>query len=632
MVGSSTLPYPNMNLTPRQREAVETDAAEVLVIAGAGSGKTRVLTERVAHLLCDCGASPSELMVLTFTRKAAGEMKSRLFAALQRRGWDDPERECRGMLIGTFHAVAFDMLRSHGDKLGYSPEHLTVIEPADRDMLIKQVARDLGYLKGDTWGTGLSMKKVLTFVEKSYVTGHAVTPENELEFRCSKVFSEYCARLFSLNALDFGHILLQCKYLLGSTDVVQAYCTRIKHVLVDEIQDANTIQHYGFLDFFPQPATFFAVGDRRQSIYRFRGARPDLMTEKHPAATVIDLQDCFRCGADIVAAANSLIAVNADPLAKPMISATGRDGAVELRAGRSADIADTVKWCHHMAGFQWESIAVLARTHRTLKRLDEVFEDTKIPHYRVGGGLEICDTDEFRLLHAALRLSVNPRDNLAFLRLAPQFGLCASEYSAVRARAAKDGIGDFAAMGVLGLLKNELAKLVAGPDPREEDPRLSLYVRQLASAMPHLRLAASDWWVEYCIGMDVPEALRWFALRDVQDDVPEKQDVVTLLTVHAAKGLEWPCVIIVGLNEKEFPCGPAVRDPDEMEEERRLCYVGITRGAERVTLHWRRAVDQAKPRPGGRKVIIKAPSRFLKECGLFGKDSNGNDHGNKHSL
>ncbi len=628
-----------MNLTDAQQKAVHTESSGVLVIAGAGSGKTRVLTERIAYLLTEKGVSPSELMVLTFTNRAAAEMTERLFASLSAHGWSDPQKECRNMLIGTFHAVAFQMLRQDGDKLGYNVHSLTVIEPADADLLLEQCATDLGYYRGGTWRGGVTLKALRTFLEGLYTTGelprdksHALagpvarkTPDQSL----TQIVTEYRSRLFSLNALDFGHILLQCGNLLRKEKKVrQHYDERIKHVLVDEIQDANAIQHYGFLDFFWEPhQTFFAVGDVRQSIYGFRGSRPDLMTKIHLGATTIYLAECFRCGDHIVGAANDLIAKTGEFYAAPMIGATGRPGSVDLCHGRSADIAGLVAGLHK-EGYAWRDIAVMARKHRALRRLAGVFADFKLPHRRVGARLDLCNTDEFRLLHAALRLCVNDRDNLAFLRIAPALGLSATDYAEVRRCAAEAGISHYCAYDFTAADWFEQSERDANPlwnaievISKEEWP-IETAVDVLQDCLGDYGrsgtldaatiVAACEFWLP-CMSMSVSAALRWFALRDAQDDLPD-DDVVTLCTVHAAKGLEWPACIVVDLNERDFPGVKSAKSTEELEEERRVCYVALTRTKERLLLHYRRAEDQAAPK--GRSAI-KPPSRFLTECGAM---------------
>lgn len=591
-------------LTESQIRAIETESRDVLVIAGAGSGKTEVLTRRVVKLL-DHGASACDCMVLTFTRKAAQEMRGRIVEALGN------EREVHGMLLGTFHSIALEILRANGDKLGYNTKSLTVIEPVDADLLLKQICEELQYLRGGTWTRGLSGKKVKASLERYYATGEYAFDSQDFE----RIHAEYKCRLHGMNALDFGSLLSECqRLLLDHPDVRKAWQGRVKHVLVDELQDANGIQHYGFLDLFAPPASFFAVGDRRQSIYAFRGSRPDLMTERHPNAELIDLQECWRCDADIVEAANRLIAHNQDPLAKPLVSMTGLEGVAWDKCGRSVDIADAVMGEHDRieirdhddsdviaTGFHWSEIAVLARKHKTLKHLAEVFEESRIPYHRVGAKFDVCDSEEFRALHAMLRLLVNPRDDMAFLRIRKLLGFTDQEYAELRALAAERGQSHFETYDPCETLSIGATTLDAAIEIAFE--RLNL-----EDASVYAIIAA--YWYE-CPTTTLTEALRWHALRDSQDDLPD-DDVVTLCTVHAAKGLEWPVVFIAEMNEGNFPSSQSRKNPEELLEERRVMYVACTRAKNRLVFHWRRAEDQflrGKQKPA-------APSRFLAECGV----------------
>lgn len=256
-----------MNLTDRQRSAVEATEREVLVIAGAGSGKTRVLTERVRWLL-DHGASPSDLLVLTFTRAAAGELRDRLEGV-----------DTAGILLGTFHSIALTILRSDGDKLGYDVDTLTVVDPDDADLLLKQVCQDLGYLDGKTWRQGLSWKAVAKCREAFY-SGTWARSGDTLDVRETNIIACYHMRLHDLNSLDFGLILTECHKLLESfPDVLERWRGRIKHVLVDECQDSSRLE-FSLYDMFCPPAHLFMVGDLRQTLYRFRGAAPELVIER----------------------------------------------------------------------------------------------------------------------------------------------------------------------------------------------------------------------------------------------------------------------------------------------------------------------------------------------------------------
>jgi DNA helicase-2/ATP-dependent DNA helicase PcrA len=632
-----------MKLTEPQRRATETKSRETLVIAGAGSGKTRVLVSRVHHLLTQRGASPSDLLILTFTRKAAGELVARLKEQL------GDGADLRGMMVGTFHSIAFQILRGDGAKLGYDPKQLTVCTPDDADLLLMQMCSERDLVSGsvkngkDTlrWKQGLSWKKVKAYLEHRYTNSHVPDWLNEpgKTDGTNNVLSElvltYWHRLYQMNVLDFGSILRECHRLLDEhPDVLARWRNRIKHVLVDELQDEDAVQ-YRLHRYFSETATFLGVGDRRQPIYGFRGADPNLMSTQHPNAEVIQLRECFRCGDQIVKAANGLIAHNEDPMCEAMIGATGREGKVSTMAGRSDDILCYVENVLRDE-YDWSGIAILARNHKTLRRLEEICNERRIPCHRVGAVFDVCSTDEFKLIHAALRLCVNPRDDLAFLRLKTVLGLSDAAYSDCRGKAIADGTSHFVAYmdawdGKLApvasairdstTLFNTLHNLVCaiGDDaPFPGDVSDQYYGAQFF------------WWFNFTGGTEIAEALRWFALRDSQDDLAEG-DKLTLMTVHAAKGLEWPVVIVANCNDGDFPSAQSLRTPklrkgqkledparrlERITEERRVFYVACTRAIKRLVYHWRRREDQWQG-DETHKPKWKPPSRFLAESGIL---------------
>lgn len=612
-----------MNLTDAQLKAVTTGAGDVLVIAGAGSGKTRVLVERIVHLVQARGVSPSSIMCLTFTRRAAGEMRARLLRRLLEVAGDGVapsivERDLSRMMMGTFHSVAFRILRQHGEHIGYTSP--TVVEADDADALLMDVCATLGFVRGRAWRNGLSARQVERARESYYTTSKA--PEGH----CGLILGEYRSRLFQMQLLDFGSILLEVKRLFERHPwVLQKYHEQIKHVLVDESQDSDEVQ-YNLHDLFAPPACFFAVGDRRQSIYGFRGARPDLMRQRHPDAELIDLRECFRSGPALVESANRLIAHNGDALAQPMISATEWTTSVEAFPGRSTDVVRAIIEIRSN-GYAWHDIAVLARRHATLGRIEQAIIEHNahsqeyVPFHRVGASFDVCSTDPFRLLLAAMRLTANPADNLAFIRLLPETGLTPEQYAAIWKVCAASDKSLWASMiawcegdppaGILSAIHDVLCK--TDDSPGDSVP---VVARQLAAAFSHASrfdAAVAFWDTSYdrwgLQSCSVVDALRYLSLRDAQDDLP-RGDVVTLATIHAAKGLEWPCVILTNCMEGELPSSQAQRESDGVKEERRVMYVAMTRAREALRLHWRRPCDQFVDRKP------QAVSRFIGEAGV----------------
>lgn len=562
-------------LTAAQSRAVVSPADDLLVIAGAGSGKTRVMVQRIAHLIRDRGMSPSSIAALTFTRRAAGELLSRL------RGELGDSVDIRNMLVGTFHAIAYRILRAHGSVIGYDTPP-TILEPWESDVVLDQVAHDLGYLSADghRWSKGMSRSRLRSDLERTY-RGEAVQ-----RTASATIIGEYRGRLLEWRCLDFGLILAECNRLFAAVPhILDAFRAQVRAVLVDELQDADTTQ-YIMHDWFSPPAAFTGVGDRRQTIYRFRGARPELMQERHPDAEIVELQECFRCGDTIVGAANRLIAHNADTRESPMIGATGRCGRVDVLVGDwSAIVGRITDW--RLEGYECRDIAVLARRHQTLIDIEQALVEARRNRldilaekaadfpawHRVGSGLGLCATDEFHALVCWLRIAVNPRDRVADCWLsqvpAETRMLAREKLTVIREKS-------------LGL--TEAVELLAGPLSPE-----------------------AVYWIErFPEDCRIADALAVHAMRDAQDDMPVG-DAVTLSTIHAAKGLEWPCVLVAGCDEGEFPSARALREDGGVEDERRLMYVAMTRAMERLTLHCRSGLGDG---------VDRRPSRFIGEAGL----------------
>lgn len=588
-------------LTQQQQAAVDTTAEQTLVVAGAGSGKTRVLTARVERLL-RYGASPSGIVAMTFTRRAACELAERVCTAISY--GPDPQSGSDfllGMSVGTIHSFAFDILKTHGDRLGYNTASLTVLEQDDADLLLKQVCRDFGYLDGaKTWKKRLSWKSVTAFRESVYNSGKEPTETTEVfGSDRARIYREYAVRLADLNVVDFGQIILKVLLMMDRKTRIYDVTARIKHVLVDEAQDCNMAQ-FRLLTMLCPPASLFLVGDTRQSIYAFRGSRPDLLVQMWPNVRLFDLQECFRAGPAIVNAANRLIANNkgTDEPEPPMIAAGPAESHVVSFTGRTANIGGLIK-THDPDSFAYKDIAVLSRNNRDLARIGDQLEAMSVPYQRIGGAFDVCKTDEFKEVHAILRLIANPKDNTAFLRLYTLLGLSSAAYADIRSKAAADRISHWTAyLDRNGL--DHFAKAAAAFSP----------VSSVESFFGSVVLDTGNFWIRHCTGMTIRDALQWFAFRDSQDTLDNEADVVTLSTIHSAKGLEWPVVLVVNMNEGTLPSAMALREDDGLEEERRVAYVAMTRAKEVLYLHYRRPEDQAQDRK------IKKPSRFLVEAGF----------------
>jgi superfamily I DNA/RNA helicase len=472
-------------------------------------------------------------------------------------------------------------------------------------MLIETVALDLGYYKragkGLSWSKGLSLSALKDCLEQVYRSGDFTDTTPPTRSGDWSILAEYWSRLYRMNAIDFGQIIDQANRLLrDNPDLLAILRNRYKYVFIDEMHDVNLQDHelVGRFD----GGTFFGVADFRQTIYSFRGAAPNYVLEQHRDADVVHLSECFRCGDAIVTAANTLIEHNHEPFAEPVIGATGRRGAVKTFHGRSDDIIKEIQAAHNQEGFAWGQIAVLARNHRALRRLGDLMGD-EVPHHRTGERYDICSTEPFMAVHAFLKLLLNPRDEVAFLRACRTLGISRHGYNEALSTAIQQREPIFTAAIQTGSF----------PLPPMHPETLDM-AEALPMALAWLNFTfdcekAASWWSRHCGGMTIEQALSWFAHRDQQDDLAIG-DKVSLLTAHAAKGLEWSCVFVVGLNDGEWPSARSLRQ-DEEKEERRLCFVAMTRASEALYLHYRAAQDHAE----GRK--INPPSRFLFESGAL---------------
>lgn len=604
-----------MNLTNDQCRAVTTEAKHVLVVAPAGSGKTRVLVARVIHLL-ESGISPNSIMVISFTRRAAGELKERLLAQLG--GDEAAEKTLLSLTIGTVHSVCLQILQTYGERLGYRlGKPITVLDPADAKMLLQIAGRELGYYDGKKWKAPLSGKKVGAFLERYYCQDEMKAPVAEQRM-LDKIMARYFALCWQMHVVDFGMILRQTQRLFAEhADVLEMYKKRYQYVLCDEAQDSSSVE-FSLYEALASDTSLFLVGDLNQSIYGFRHARPDILRGWVTAAGVVDgfevlhLRENFRSGDVIVDVANRLIAHNADPLSLPMIGATGRAGIVEHFTGGSEAIVAECQARHGI--YRWSDIAVLGRTHRVLRRLESVFREVGVPVFRVGRSFDLTETDTFRDCLASMKLVVNPADDLAFLRLSALFDIGAAQLAEARSRAARNRQSLFDAYMTLAEEADSIARAIWFYSISEESPNLTeLLYEPKEGALPPSWLAdyiaINHFWETNCSNMTVAKALEWYATFNPErgDDL-RQEDAITLITAHAAKGLEYPIVVVAELNEGVWPSKKSAREAGGIEEERRLFYVAQTRAREVLLLHHREEVDQNP------EWEIRGPSRFLKEC------------------
>jgi DNA helicase-2/ATP-dependent DNA helicase PcrA len=634
-------------LNPQQRQAVVHEGSPLLVVAGAGSGKTKVLTTRVAYLLAARGVAPGEVLAITFTNKAAGEMKERVAALVGGRA--------RAMWVSTFHSACVRILRAEAKKLGFTST-FSIYDQADAQRLMTLVCRDLDLDPKRFPARQLSnqisdLKNELIDYEDA-----AAKASNVHEQTRAEVYKLYQARLREANALDFDDLIMTTVSLLQAfPDVAEHYRRRFRHVLVDEYQDTNHAQ-YTLVRELTQPvgelpsAELCVVGDADQSIYAFRGAdiRNILDFENdYDNAAVVLLEQNYRSTQRILTAANAVIARNEGRKDKRLWTAAG-DG--ELLVGYVADnehdeaafVAEEVDTLVDSGAVQPCDVAVFYRTNAQSRVFEDVFIRVGLP-YRVVGGVRFYERKEVRDALAYLRVLANPADTVSLRRIlnTPRRGIGDRAEACVEALASRERISfnealhrceeapGMAARSVAAVrafvdLMDELRALVEGNMPPAEVLEAVLdrsgYLKELsASTDPQDESRIEN--LSELVGVArefeerVPdgglhEFLEQVSLVADADSVPDPDGnggVVTLMTLHAAKGLEYPVVFLTGLEDGVFPHLRTLGDQAELQEERRLAYVGITRARQRLY------VSRATLRMAWGQTTYNPPSRFLDE-------------------
>ena len=616
-------------LNPAQHDAVlHTDGA-MLVVAGAGSGKTRVLTHRIAHLIEEEHVSPFEILAITFTNKAADEMKHRIG------GLVGPVAD--KMWISTFHSACVRILRREADRLGY-PSAFSIYDQADAVRLTGYVLRDLG----------TDSKKFPPRTVHAHISGFknelvsaieaSDRAANIFERKIAEAYVEYQGRLRKAGAMDFDALLtVTVELFRAHPDVLEQYQRRFKHILVDEYQDTNRAQNEIVLQLGGMHGNIFVVGDSDQSVYAFRGAdiRNILDFETaFPDTSVVVLDQNYRSTQLILDAANAVISNNEGR--KPKHLWTEQKGGEKIVRFQGDDESDEASWVtgeisrlHEGGDLRWSDVACFYRTNAQSRVLEEQLVRLGIP-YKVVGGTRFYDRREIKDALAYLRAVVNPADEVSLKRVlnVPKRGVGDSsearvdqfatgnglqfvealrrwEEAAVSGRAVK-GIEAF-----LEILDAMEAQVGAGPAAvLQAALERSGYLDELRnerSIEAEGRLENLAELIGTAEGFEsCDEFLEQVSLVSDTDDLDD-QSQVTLMTLHSAKGLEFPVVFIIGLEDGIFPHLRALGEPHELEEERRLAYVGITRARERLYLSnaWSRTIFGS--------TQYNPPSRFLME-------------------
>ncbi len=636
---------------PPQRAAVEYCDGPSLVIAGAGSGKTRVLTYKIAYLM-EHGYQPWAILALTFTNKAAGEMKSRIAKIVG-------EDYARMLWMGTFHSIFLRILRQEHEKIGFS-NNFTIYDAADSKSLVKTIIKEMElddktYKPGAVLGTISNAKNQLITAEQ-YVGNPA---NRQGDARCNmvalgQIFQRYCNRCRQSDAMDFDDILLYT-YLLFEQhpDVLEKWAQRFRYVLVDEYQDTNFAQHRIVWQLTRLHQHVCVVGDDAQSIYSFRGANIDniLTFQKiYDGAQLFKLEQNYRSTQNIVEAANSLIKKNSRQIRKDVFSENDRGERLHVLDTHSdieeaKMVSNAIRAIKRREGCEYSDFAILYRTNAQSRVFEDTLRKEAMP-YRIYGGLSFYQRKEIKDILAYFRLAVNPNDEEAFKRVInyPARGIGQTTVSKILASATSNEVSLWTVIGAperygLGVNKGTLGKIAQFKqliDAFIEQAR-TLPANQLGTMIVKQSGITADIYqdstpenlsrqenVEELINgmqdfcdMRMEEGNENILLSDYISEVSLMSDVdsdkggdehkVTLMTIHSAKGLEFGTVFVVGLEEGLFPSDMVSGNPREMEEERRLFYVAITRAKTHCYLSY----AQCRFRYG--QMEFSAPSRFLRD-------------------
>ena len=620
------------DLNPAQYEAVTHTGGPLLVVAGAGSGKTRVLTHRIAHLIDHHGLSPFEILAITFTNKAAGEMRDRVGTLV------GPVAE--SMWVSTFHAACVRILRRDADYIDY-PSRFTIYDQGDAVRLCGYVLRDLNLDQKRFPPRAIHATISAAKNDNIGAEQYAEQASNIFERRIAEVFSHYQRRLAAAAAMDFDDLLLRTVELFRNCpEVLERWRQRFAHVLVDEYQDTNPVQNELVISLGAESRQVTAVGDADQSIYAFRGADIRNILEFERAfddVRIVVLEQNYRSTQNILDAANSVIVNNAGRKPKDLWTDQGSGPAiVRYHADDEEDearyvVSEIVRRCDEEQ-MRLDETAVFYRTNAQSRAVEEQLIKAEVP-YRLVGGTRFYDRREVRDAMAYLKTVTNPGDEVSVKRAlgVPKRGVGATSVAKIDAYAAENGLTFYEALrhcaeaGVTGRSAagiRQFCTLIDGAAGLEASPAAVL--QELLERSGYLDELRSEKSVEAdgrlenlaeLVGVagehdtldELLEAVALVADTDELTDTGSDESAVTLMTMHSAKGLEYPDVYMVGMEDGVFPHIRALGEPHELEEERRLAYVGITRAMRQLTVThaWSRLLY------GSRQY--NPPSRFLKE-------------------
>lgn len=622
-------------LNEQQQQAVQAEPGPALVLAGPGSGKTRVLTQRIAYLIGTAGIRPYNLLAVTFTNKAAREMSARVAALLG--------EDVRIPYMGTFHAICARILRREAEHLPFE-SNFVIFDQDDQTSLVKQAVQELNLDEKRYRPTSLHAS--ISNAKNELLLPDDYPIQNYRDEIVQRVYRRYQEMLLANNALDFDDLLLFAALLLEKNpEVRERYARRFEHILVDEFQDTNMAQYLLLKSLASFHRNLFVVGDADQSIYRWRGAdyRNVLrFREDFPDAQVILLEQNYRSKQSILDLATAVINHNPQRVAKRLFSDLGQGQKPILYEAdddrvEAAFVVDTIRRLVQNRRAEPGEFAVMYRTNAQSRLLEEAFLQVGMP-YKLVGAQRFYGRKEIKDVIAYLRLLHNPSDELSLGRAinTPPRGIGAKTFLFLKTQAQRQGLS--AGQFLLQLNRPELAQTLEAAGGRarqalmsfsalltslvkvkDELPPLSLMDRILESADLHNYIddhsdEGNDRWENVMelrrLAADYQELgleafLEQIALVSDQDTLEANANTPTLLTLHAAKGLEFPVVFITGLNDGLLPHSRSFDDPEAMQEERRLFYVGLTRAKEGLFLSY----SQSRSAYGFNEAAL--PSRYL---------------------
>ena len=634
------------NLNDEQRKPASIIDGPVLVTAGAGSGKTRMLTHRIAHMVQEKRINPNHIMAITFTNKAANEMKERLEKMID---------DIQDMWICTFHAMCSRIMRRHADLLGYT-KSFSIYGDSEKESVIKKVMKarnidpeDKNSMNAKTFGWHISNAKNNLMSPKEY---SKFIRDPYKQAMITGVYEDYEESLLKANALDFDDLLVKTYELFKKfPDTLEYYQNRFEYIFVDEFQDTNTSQYELVKLLAAKYKNIFAVGDEDQCIYSWRGAQVGNVkqfTIDFSGCQIFKLEQNYRSTKKIIEMANKVIKNNANRIPKNLWTANDEGSEVELKQTyndfeEAEFIAEKIEQLHNNSGFKYSDFAILMRTNSLSRKVEEKLLTYNIP-YKVYGGFKFFERKEVKDTAAYLYLIANPNDTEAVTRMLafPKKGIGDVSISQIIETAKNnnvslmDVINNAAYYGISGALANKLASvrdLFADLNAQKEVMPLEDFVEYVIKSVgikeaigmkteeDETKCANVDEFLssvknfaELNEGAGIDEFLQSITLMRDIDSLNEEDNFVSLMTVHAAKGLEFNNVFIIGLNDGLFPLSRAINsaDSNELEEERRLMYVAITRAKNRLFLS--RPKMKLNYESGRTEYAIE--SRFLTE--LFG--------------